>query len=87
MLDFDSNNEKTVKTIQHLKRLNWIDQDTRALQTVFTVKSFQSLTFFTIHAVLEMPNGPMQNNLMKSSFVIQNLILHEKHGGDELMNH
>ena len=36
------------------------------------------MTFFNIRALVEMPNGPLHDNTLKSSFLVRNLVLHEQ---------
>ena len=63
IVDLDSIESETKSTLKKLKDNNWIDQDTRAVQIISTVKSMSSLTYYNMRAVLEIPNGPLSGQL------------------------
>lgn len=43
------------------------------------------MTYFNIQAVIEMPNGPLHNNVLKSKFCVSNFVLHENTVGSSII--
>lgn len=56
-IDFTNDLELNDKKIASLKEQEWIDQDTRAVQILWTIYSVWSKTFFTFQANMEMPGN------------------------------
>ena len=64
-------------SIKKLKDNNWIDQDTRAIQIISTVKSMSSLTYYNMRAVVELPNGPLSGQLYQKDINVGNVFFNE----------
>lgn len=73
-IDFNNNLELNDKKIASLKKQEWIDQDTRAVQVLWTVYSVWSKTFFTFQANLEMPGN---GKVYSSGFHVSSLFFYD----------